>query len=166
MGKSTAFETELGWITLAWSEQGVSLLRFTGPAHPEVESHSVPDWVRAAADALTRFLAGQPASLHAIPLDLEGLTPFAQRVLEALRGTRPGETLTYGHLARLAGSPGAARAVGQVMAKNPLPILIPCHRVVGAQGPGGFSLFGSLATKERLMALEAETWSGWDTETP
>ncbi len=115
----------------------------------------MPEWVRAAVAVLTRHLGGEAVDLAGLPLDLQGLSPFARRVLEALRGTRPGEVLTYGQLARLAGSPGAARAVGQVMAHNPLPILIPCHRVVAAHGPGGFSLFGSLETKERLMALEA-----------
>jgi methylated-DNA-[protein]-cysteine S-methyltransferase len=151
----TAFETELGWIVLAWSERGLRLLRFTGPERPELDLEPVPDWVRSAVERLCRHLDGEAEGLEKIPLDLEGLSPFSRRVLEALCGTRPGETLTYGQLARMAGSPGASRAVGQVMAKNPLPILIPCHRVVGAKGPGGFSLFGSLETKARLMALEA-----------
>ncbi len=155
MSEWTAFETELGWISLAWSARGLRLLRFTGPERPELEEAPAPQWVRAVAEALTRHLAGMPGDLQETPLDLEGLPPFTRRVLEALRATRPGEVLTYGQLARLAGSPGASRAVGQVMARNPLPILIPCHRVVAADGPGGFSLFGSLETKERLMALES-----------
>jgi len=151
----TAFETALGWIALAWSDQGLRLLRFTGSQRPELDVDPTPDWVRSAVGHLCRYLVGEPGEVEKIPLDLEGLSPFARRVLEALRSTRPGETLTYGQLARMAGSPGASRAVGQVMAKNPLPILIPCHRVVAAKGPGGFSLFGSLETKARLMALEA-----------
>jgi len=151
----TAFETELGWIALAWGERGLRLLRFTGTERPEIESTGIPDWVRGVVQSLTRHLAGQTANLEGISLDLEDLSPFARRVLEALRATQPGETLTYGQLARMAGIPGASRAVGQVMAKNPLPILIPCHRVVAAKGPGGFSLFGCLETKARLMALEA-----------
>lgn len=166
MDEWITFETELGWISLGWSPCGLRLLRFTGPEQPQAGSNIAPDWVMAAIDALSRFLAGEPADLQTIPLDLSGQRPFALRVLEVLRRTRPGETLTYGHLARLAGSPGASRAVGQVMAKNPLPILIPCHRVVAANGPGGFSLFGSLDTKERLMGLEARPLSGWDTEHP
>lgn len=104
-----------------------------------------------------RFLAGDPSDLGSIPVDLEGQPPFRRKVLETLRATRAGETFTYGELARMAGSPGAARAVGQAMARNPLPIVIPCHRVVAADGPGGFSLFGSLEAKERLLALEGHT---------
>ncbi|MDP2877711.1 MAG: methylated-DNA--[protein]-cysteine S-methyltransferase, partial [Holophaga sp.] len=155
MDQWTTFETELGWIALAWSPHGLRMLRFTGPERPLVEASQPPGWVMESISALSRFLAGESAAFQNIPLDLSGLTPFTQRVLEVLRHTRPGEILTYGHLARLAGSPGASRAVGQVMAKNPLPILIPCHRVVAANGPGGFSLFGSLETKERLMAIES-----------
>ena len=157
-----AFETALGWIYLGFTAAGLRFLQFTGPERPSVENVHIldypsgaPSYLVVAIESLKRHLAGETADLQAIPLDLEGLPPFTRRVLEALRATRPGETLTYGHLARMAGSPGAARAVGQVMAKNPLPILIPCHRVVAANGPGGFSLFGSLETKKRLMALEA-----------
>lgn len=154
MTEWTAFQTELGWIALAWDEIGLRYLRFTGPEPPEVKLSPLPGWVQLVVDALAWHLAGSPQDFHTFPVNLDGFTPFTQRVLEALRTTQPGETLTYGQLARMAGSPGASRAVGQVMAKNPLPILIPCHRVVGASGPGGFSLFGSLETKERLMALE------------
>ncbi|HOD33979.1 MAG TPA: MGMT family protein, partial [Holophaga sp.] len=68
--------------------------------------------------------------------------------------TRPGETLTYGELAARAGSPRAARAVGQAMRRNPLPILVPCHRVVGERWSGGYSFGQGLATKRRLLDLE------------
>jgi methylated-DNA-[protein]-cysteine S-methyltransferase len=162
MTEWAAVETELGWIALAWSPRGLRLLRFTGPEPPDIEACDPPAWVRGALNLLRRHLAGETVDLGSIPLDIGGSTPFMQRVLAALRTTHPGETLTYGQLARRAGSPGAARAVGQVMAKNPLPILIPCHRVVAAGGPGGFSLFGSLETKARLMALEGRC----DTEGP
>ncbi len=157
MAEWTAFETELGWIALAWTPRGLSLLRVLGGAAPAFERSPEPPWVRGAIEALERHLAGGVADLEAIPLDLEGLSPFARRVLEALRTTRPGETLTYGMLARRAGSPGAARAVGRVLARNPLPILVPCHRVVASDGPGGHSLFGSAEAKARLLALECDT---------
>jgi len=161
MAEWAAFETELGWIALAWSNRGLSRLHLAGPARPEIPEGESPDWVREAVTALRDHLSGVHADLSIIPLDLDGLPPFTRRVLEALRATAPGEAFTYGQLARMAGSPGAARAVGQVMAKNPLPIIIPCHRVVAANGPGGFSLFGSLETKTRLIALE---WPReWDT---
>lgn len=155
MDNEFAFRTALGWIEITWTLQGLRTLSLFGEERPG-RGAAQPAWVEGAVAQITRFLAGESADLASIPLDLEGFTPFTRRVLETLRATGHGETFTYGQLARMAGSPGASRAVGQVMAKNPLPILIPCHRVVAANGPGGFSLFGSLETKKRLMALEAE----------
>jgi methylated-DNA-[protein]-cysteine S-methyltransferase len=75
-------------------------------------------------------------------------------VAAVLRATRPGQTLSYGDVAVLLGHPGAARAVGQAVKANPLLLLIPCHRVVSATGPGGWSAFGSPERKARLLALE------------
>ena len=152
MDNEFSFATNLGWIALTWTGQGLRTLSLFGAARSGLADP--PVWVREAAERIQAHLAGQPADLTTIAIDLEGLPPFRRKVLETLRATRAGETFTYGQLARMAGSPGAARAVGQAMARNPLPIVIPCHRVVAADGPGGFSLFGSLASKERLLALE------------
>lgn len=113
----------------------------------------MPAWVRDAAAKLKRHLDGEPQDLAAIPLDLSALSPFQRAVAEALRLTRNG-TITYGDLAALAGRPGAARAVGRAVKENPLLVLVPCHRVVGAKGPGGWSAFGSPEVKARLMALD------------
>ncbi|MBK7292849.1 MAG: MGMT family protein [Holophagaceae bacterium] len=99
-------------------------------------------------------LAGRPQDLSRIPLDLSGLTPFQRRVTEVLRATRPGQTLSYGDVALLCGHPGAARAVGQAVKANPILILVPCHRVVAAKGPGGWSAFGTPERKARLLELE------------
>ncbi|WP_243286876.1 methylated-DNA--[protein]-cysteine S-methyltransferase [Geothrix terrae] len=104
---------------------------------------------------LTSYLAGQAQDLQRIPLDLSDLAPFQHRVAQVLRSTRPGQTITYGEVALLAGRPGAARAVGQAVKANPVLILVPCHRVVAADGPGGWSAFGSPEVKARLLALEA-----------
>jgi methylated-DNA-[protein]-cysteine S-methyltransferase len=89
-----------------------------------------------------------------IPLDLSKLTPFQRRVAEVLRATQPGQTISYGEVALLVGCPGAARAVGQAVKANPILILVPCHRVVAANGPGGWSAFGSPERKARLLELE------------
>lgn len=90
-----------------------------------------------------------------LPLKMPDWPPFSLRVLEALCAIPFGEVRSYGEVARLAGSPGAARAVGQVMAANPLPIILPCHRVIAAGGlPGGYSGGGGLATKGWLLDFE------------
>ncbi len=83
---------------------------------------------------------------------LDGMTPFQRKVLEAISSIPPGETMTYGEVAKAAGRPGAARAVGNVMAHNPIPLIFPCHRVVAASGLGGFT--GGLDVKRKLLKLE------------
>jgi len=99
----------------------------------------------------------------ALPVDLEGLTAFTSRVLTCLRQVPPGQVISYGALAARAGSPNAARAVGAVMARNPVPIVLPCHRVIAADGSlGGFaggSRGEALALKSRLLRYEGWTFS-------
>ncbi len=88
-------------------------------------------------------------------LDLTGVSDFHRQIYEKARGIGWGETSTYGALARQAGFPDAARAVGQAMGRNPIPIIIPCHRVLASgRKVGGFSAFGGADTKQRLLALE------------
>ena len=98
-----------------------------------------------------------PDDFADVEVDYQTRSAFRRHVLEFCRQIPSGETITYAELARRAGSPGAARAAGQVMANNLVPIIIPCHRVVGSGGAlGGYSAPGGLATKRRLLALEAE----------
>ena len=153
-GRSITFATALGRMRLGWTGEGICLLRFVDTLDRD-ETREAPAWVLEAVRRLMAHLAGHPADLQGIPLDLSGLSPFQRQVAEALRRTRPGQTLRYGEVALLAGRPGAARAVGQAVKANPILILVPCHRVVAAQGPGGWSAFGSPDIKARLLALEA-----------
>lgn len=155
MIRTFSFATPLGRLRLGWSAEGVRLLRFTEGIEPG-EAREAPAWIQEALRRLLAHLAGRPQDLSAIPLDLSGLTPFQNRVAAVLRGTRPGQTLTYAEVALLAGRPGAARAVGQAVKANPVLILVPCHRVVSAKGPGGWSAFGSPGVKARLLALESQ----------
>jgi methylated-DNA-[protein]-cysteine S-methyltransferase len=83
---------------------------------------------------------------------LDGMTPFQQKVLKTISRIPPGKTMTYGEVAEAAGRPGAARAVGNVMAHNPIPLMLPCHRVVATDGLGGFT--GGLEVKRKLLRLE------------
>ncbi len=115
----------------------------------------LPDFVEEAVIALKAHLLGTEAPLDALRLDDSFVTSFNASVYRALRRVPRGTTVTYGDLARQAGQPGAARAVGVAMGRNPWPIIVPCHRVLASGGMmGGFSAPGGTATKERLLALE------------
>jgi methylated-DNA-[protein]-cysteine S-methyltransferase len=154
MIRQLSFATRLGRLRLGWSPEGICLLRFA-EAPGQGEAATAPAWVQDAVRRLMSHLAGQSQDLRALPVDLSDLTPFLRRVAEVLRATRPGQTLSYGDVALLAGRPGAARAVGQAVKANPILILVPCHRVVAAKGPGGWSAFGTLERKVQLLALES-----------
>ncbi|MBL0312502.1 MAG: MGMT family protein [Holophagaceae bacterium] len=149
------FQSASGLCSVGWTSDGVNAFRFLGSTSlPEQAVGNAPIWVFEAVRAITKHLAGEPQGLTHIPLDLTDLTAFQRKVAVVLRSTRPGQTLTYGEVALLAGSPGAARAVGRAVKTNPILLLIPCHRVVAADGPGGWSAFGDPAIKARLLELE------------
>ncbi len=148
-----------GWLGLGWTERGVVRLILPVPERaaaawlleaclPEA-SPGEPDAVLARR--LAGFLSGEEPWPW-WPVDLGSGTPFQRRVWEELRRIPAGRTRTYGEVALALGSRGAARAVGGACAANPVPLLVPCHRVVGRAGPGGFS--AGLPWKERLLALE------------
>ena len=109
-------------------------------------------------EQLQQFAAGEQIDLRRIPVSLHHLTAFQRQVVKACRAIKRGECRTYGQVAALAGSPGAARAVGQVMRTNRTPLIVPCHRVVAAGGKiGGFSAPQGLAMKRRLLELESNS---------
>ena len=156
MRHTCTFATDMGRLQLIWTVAGIRGLRFIDSVLEE-ETRDAPTWVLEAMGLLMAHLAGTPQDLRSIPLNLSGLTPFQRRVAELLRATRPGQTISYGEVALLTGRPGAARAVGQAVKANPILILVPCHRVVAANGPGGWSAFGSPEIKARLLELERPT---------
>lgn len=134
------------------------------PIEPDIEKDywtwNVPERIgQWEADLLGRLRAyadGQIVDFSDVAVDPGPCTAFQARVYELCRAIPYGGRITYGELARLAGTPQAARAVGQCLARNPIPLLIPCHRVVGAGGKlVGFTAPGALAMKERLLRLEA-----------
>ena len=100
-------------------------------------------------------MRGDKPDLGFIALDLEDTPAFERRAYQAARAVPPGQTTTYGAIAATLGEPGAARAVGQAMGRNPFPIVVPCHRVLAISGGlGGFSAGGGVATKLRMLAIE------------
>jgi methylated-DNA-[protein]-cysteine S-methyltransferase len=114
-----------------------------------------PRGIRAAVDAIVSLLRGQAVDLSTVALDMDRVPLFSQRVYEVARTISPGATLSYGDIAGRLGNPGAARAVGRALGRNPFPIIVPCHRVLAARGRvGGFSATGGTATKLRLLSIE------------
>jgi methylated-DNA-[protein]-cysteine S-methyltransferase len=114
-----------------------------------------PRWLADLIAGLQRFAEGEPVDFKEVPLSLDHLTRFGRRVLAACRAIPWGQVSSYGDLAAACGSPGAARAVGSVMAKNRFPLVVPCHRVLASDGTlGGYSAPDGLRMKKRLLAME------------
>jgi methylated-DNA-[protein]-cysteine S-methyltransferase len=104
---------------------------------------------------IVRLLKGAAVDLGWIDLDLSGIAPFPRRVYDVTRTIPAGSTLSYGEIAARLGQPAEARLVGDALAKNPFPIVVPCHRVLAADGRlGGFSAAGGVMTKLRLLSIE------------
>jgi methylated-DNA-[protein]-cysteine S-methyltransferase len=119
------------------------------------EEAPAPTGVQTAIDAITALLDGKASDLAPIQLDMSQVPAFHRRVYEVSRGIPPGETRSYGEIARLLGEPAAARAVGQALGRNPFALVVPCHRVLTADGRlGGFSATGGVTTKLRLLTIE------------
>jgi methylated-DNA-[protein]-cysteine S-methyltransferase len=116
-------------------------------------SKTAPRGASPLVERLQAYFAGEEASFEEVELDLEYETPFLDRCARALREIPRGEVVTYGELAALAGSPGAARAAGSFCARNRLGLFVPCHRVVGAAGLGSYGSYG-IEYKRRLLELE------------
>lgn len=122
---------------------------------PAADEAPPPDIVENAIADIRALLAGEPRDLSHLAIALDGASPFERRVYEVALSIPPGETLTYGEVARRIGEPGAARAVGVALGRNPVPIIVPCHRVLAAGGrTGGFSADGGVETKLRLLTIE------------
>jgi methylated-DNA-[protein]-cysteine S-methyltransferase len=158
--------TSLGWIALAVRDDSVARLSFGSPTdHDAVRRLGIPvsvarrpssPWLADLVERLAAYADGEVDEFRDVPIIIDHLTPFGRAVVDNCRSIGYGRTRTYGELAALAGRPGAARAVGQVMAGNSVPLIVPCHRVVAAGGLlGGFSAPQGLAMKRRLLALES-----------
>jgi methylated-DNA-[protein]-cysteine S-methyltransferase len=173
MTEFVLFDTPIGRCGIAWDgdviegtmlpEQRVAdtrrrmLDRFDGASEG-----APPPAIRDAMDRMVASLRGEADDLVDVPLDLDTLPPFRRKVLEVVRTIPAGETLSYGDVAVAVGSPGAARAVGQALGRNPFPIVIPCHRVLAAGGRiGGFTAAGGVSVKAKMLTAEGVTPTMW-----
>jgi methylated-DNA-[protein]-cysteine S-methyltransferase len=160
------FETAIGPCAIAWSERGI-----VGAQLPEGSAdatgarmarrfgnaveRAAPEPVQRAIDAIVASLRGESQELADIALDMEGAAEFEQRVYAIARTIRRGSTMTYGEIATRLGDRSLARAVGQALGRNPFAPIVPCHRVLAANGAmGGFSARGGVSLKERMLAIE------------
>ena len=163
----TLFETPIGLCGLAWNGRGLigAQLPETAPGagwarlrrrYPDaVEASTPPPAVQGTIERINALLAGGRDDLIDVALDFDRVAPFNRRVYEIARAIPPGETSTYGQIAKAMGEPGAARAIGKALGENPWPIIVPCHRVLAADGKsGGFSAPGGVETKARMLTIE------------
>ncbi|TCL45143.1 methylated-DNA--[protein]-cysteine S-methyltransferase [Harryflintia acetispora] len=150
MQKAWTYQTELGELTLAENGEALTRLSFGGGL-PQGAAREETPLLQKAHGQLTEYLAGERRRFE-LPLAPEG-TPFEQAVWAQLLKIPYGETCTYGGIAARLGKPGASRAVGMANHRNPIGIIIPCHRVIGKDGSlTGYA--GGLGIKERLLILE------------
>jgi methylated-DNA-[protein]-cysteine S-methyltransferase len=148
--------TDLGLAAVTY---GGREAEFAGWIRRRLQSNPVRSAERTgvARRELDEYLRGRRTSFS-VPVDLRHVTSFQRSVLEAARSVPRGQVATYGDIGRRIGKPGAARAVGQALGSNPVPIVVPCHRVLASDGSlGGYSGRGGLRTKRQLLALEGAT---------
>ena len=159
------FPTALGTCAIAWNsigltgvwlpEANVESLRRRVAGHRGGSREEAPSGpVAAAVDAIVRLLAGEHVDLRGVALDDAGIAEFDRRVYTVTREIEAGRVLTYGEVAARVGADASARAVGESLGRNAMPIVVPCHRVVATGGLGGFSAPGGVRTKQRLLAIE------------
>ena len=161
------FDTLIGRCGLAWTEAGLTGVQLPEadpkqtvariPRHgaERVEESEVPPQIAEVIAALKAFLSGEPTGFDGLQLDMERHSAFERAAYEALRKVGWGNTVTYGELAEAIGRPNGAQAIGMAMGRNSWPVIVPCHRVLGANGwLGGFSAPGGIMTKKMLLARE------------
>lgn len=162
----TVFKTAVGWCGMVMKGRNVKRLFIGYSRQHQIKRHIkeafrdamevYPSWgMRAIIKKLERYCSGENVALGSVPVDWSSLTAFQKKVLKAAAQIPYGSVATYGGLARRIDSPKSARAVGNALAQNPFPLLIPCHRVIkGDGGLGGFSAAGGTGLKKRLLKME------------
>lgn len=160
------FDTAIGACGLVWGEHGILAAALPEGSAEKTRARLLRRWpdavegeptppMQAAAERIRGLLAGARDDLTDLPLDWSNVPAFDRGVLEICRAIPPGQTLTYGDIARRLGDVGQSRRVGQALGRNPFPIVVPCHRVLGADGKaGGFSGGDGVETKLAMLTIE------------
>jgi len=149
-------KSPVGKLLVAGDEKGLHLINFPRNGKPSLPESGWIENLKPLQETLRQLEAYFAGKLKAFSLDIcLNVTPFQKKVLTALRQVPYGETISYGELAKNIGNPKASRAVGQANARNPIPIVIPCHRVIGSNGKlTGFG--GGIEVKQTLLDLEKQ----------
>jgi methylated-DNA-[protein]-cysteine S-methyltransferase len=160
------FDTPIGICGIEWGPRGINGVQLPMGSDDKtrsrirqrrgdtVESEPTAE-VQRAIDRIVELLAGKPDDLRDIALDLADVPEFNRGVYDIARAIPPGQTMTYGDIAKRLGGVELSRDVGQALGRNPCPIVVPCHRVLAAgQKPGGFSARGGVDTKLKMLAIE------------
>jgi methylated-DNA-[protein]-cysteine S-methyltransferase len=160
------FDTPIGICGIEWGPRGINGLQLPMGSDEKTRARirqrrgdiaeaAPTEQVQAAIDRIIKLLAGGRDDLRDISLDLDGVPDFNRGVYDIARTIPPGQTVTYGDIARQLGGVELSRDVGQALGRNPCPIVVPCHRVLAAgQKPGGFSARGGVDTKLKMLAIE------------
>jgi O-6-methylguanine DNA methyltransferase len=163
----TIFPTALGHCGISWQPDGVITFLLPEPTSSRIQQElqsttavqfaaaKLPVWIRALIQQVKRHMKGQLQDFSAVPVVVQNATPFTQTVYAEAQKIPAGSVISYAQLAERLGKPGAMRAVGTALGKNPVPLIIPCHRIIAASGKlGGFSSNGGVETKKILLACE------------
>ena len=166
--KYVIFRTKWGYFSMAGTESGLCRTQLPQPERGKIESQILKNLPEAKFDKsyfknlqekIVAYFDGEIVSFGTdIPVAFDGFHGFSCKVLAACRETGFGQTITYAGLAKKLHRPKAGRAVGNALAKNPLPLIIPCHRIIRSDGKlGGFSALGGISIKKNMLALEHKT---------
>ncbi|NNL90381.1 MAG: methylated-DNA--[protein]-cysteine S-methyltransferase [Marinicaulis sp.] len=162
----TLFDTKLGRCGIAWGEDGINAVSFAEADDnltikrlrrraPDASKAPPPAEFEIVINKIQALLSGDKISFDEAALDMSGIAEFDTDVLALTREIKAGDTKTYGDLARALGDVSLSRRVGQALGRNPFPIIVPCHRVLSADGMmTGFSAPGGVALKEKLLKIE------------
>jgi methylated-DNA-[protein]-cysteine S-methyltransferase len=162
----TIFDTAIGPCGVIWGERGITGVQLPMGSEEktrkrihqrngDIPEGTPPKEVQHAIAGMMELLAGKPNALADVVLDLDGVPEFNRGVYDIARKIPPGQTLTYGDIAKKLGGVELSRDVGQALGRNPCPIVVPCHRVLAAgKKPGGFSANGGVVTKLKMLAIE------------